>query len=600
MNIKHKRILLLSVSIFIIIFGCKKSFVESIFKPESRIKPPWLNDYTNVRIEVNPEVAPDGTVFGGFTKRFKFKDQWYVLADYMYSYDTEKKIATQTGSNVVLRIDDDKTITIYGKNLPFNQNRMVQEYEDYHDDYMNNAWYNLKINSLTIDEDKIYHEWNWLNYWKYRTNMAKGTAGGKIDVNGVKYDLEGLNAEWLTSLHLRRSGRGITYTKDLLNWTTETNYGVYYDDYIKFPQPSLDIARKDDRNFNGSTGLKGGKTVYFKGYLYVLGGYTELSENGLKVGYENTADITGTKYYRIAAGKDYQDANNWEVLNAPEDIRKAWPWIRVDGDKLYMNYGFKVYADVDLRVAVKNEDRYKQRYSDPFVNTVFSTRDGISWSPDTVYNYERASHIDYDYYDIYIGPPTDPLFPKKNPVETPYENDYAEYNGKYFYIAQSDIKIPEDRIKEMAKRGDTNFSLQNEDMKYISLDQLLVSDDAKKPNFTSVSVINPLPASMVWLRGSSFLFNLNNKLVRLVDYAYTDSPVTYDKEVRDVANIMEYWKGILNDINNGKSSSYSKEEACYQYLYFKAYYDAYSYYNTNASYYMPDEAITHYSIDFRY
>jgi len=172
MNIKHKRILLLSVSIFIIIFGCKKSFVESIFKPESRIKPPWLNDYTNVRIEVNPEVAPDGTVFGGFTKRFKFKDQWYVLADYMYSYDTEKKIATQTGSNVVLRIDDDKTITIYGKNLPFNQNRMVQEYEDYHDDYMNNAWYNLKINSLTIDEDKIYHEWNWLNYWKYRTNMA--------------------------------------------------------------------------------------------------------------------------------------------------------------------------------------------------------------------------------------------------------------------------------------------------------------------------------------------------------------------------------------------------------------------------------------------
>ena len=37
-------------------------------------------------IEVKPEVVQNGTVFGGYGRRFKFKNDWYVLATNEYEY----------------------------------------------------------------------------------------------------------------------------------------------------------------------------------------------------------------------------------------------------------------------------------------------------------------------------------------------------------------------------------------------------------------------------------------------------------------------------------------------------------------------------------
>lgn len=167
-----------------------------------------------------------------------------------------------------------------------------------------------------------------------------------------------------------------------------------------------------------------------------------------------------------------------------------------------------------------------------------------------------------------------------------------------YMIVGNKMTIPEERIREMARRGETDFKLIDEDMKYLALYRLAVNSGN---TVQAVDVINPYPSSMLWLAGSQYVFNLNNKIVRLVDYKYSGRPLTFNYETEHLIEAMKYWSeiidagGLTNDYQ-----MYSKEEACYYYLYAKANYEMYNYYNTNAKYYMPSRAITHYSIDFKY
>ena len=273
-------------------------------------------------------------------------------------------------------------------------------------------------------------------------------------------------------------------------------------------------------------------------------------------------------------------------------------WTRVSEDKIFVNDGFKIYADVDLKVTTKNEDRYDQHYDRVFINNIYSTTDGVNWRPDTLENYQRATWMDAENYDMNMGPPRSPIYAKKNPVYTPLEPDYAELNGMKYIITGNKITIPEEKIREMARRGETDFKLEDEDMKYLALYRLAINDGSSTQ---AVDVINPYPSSMLWLAGSQYVFNLNNKIVRLVDYKYSGRPLTFDSETKRLTEAMKYWSkiidagGLTNDYQ-----MYSREEACYYYLFNKAWYDIYDYYNTNAKYYMPSKAITHYSIDFKY
>ena len=273
-------------------------------------------------------------------------------------------------------------------------------------------------------------------------------------------------------------------------------------------------------------------------------------------------------------------------------------WTRVSEDKIFINDGFKVYADVDLGAFTKNEDRYDQHYDRVFMNNIYSTTDGINWKMDSLENYQRAAWMDAENYDMNMGPPVSPIYAKKNPVYTPLEPDYAELDGMKYMIVGNKMTIPEERIREMARRGETDFKLIDEDMKYLALYRLAVNSGN---TVQAVDVINPYPSSMLWLAGSQYVFNLNNKIVRLVDYKYSGRPLTFNHETEHLIEAMKYWSGIINAGGfTNDYQMYSKEEACYYYLYAKANYEMYNYYNTNAKYYMPSRAITHYSIDFKY
>ena len=97
-------ILLLLILIIILIMSCKK---VNLLGPNN-IPPPTafpnieddkeeIPDYPDPTpvptppekteekpIEVKPEVVQNGTVFGGYGRRYKFKNDWYVLATNEY------------------------------------------------------------------------------------------------------------------------------------------------------------------------------------------------------------------------------------------------------------------------------------------------------------------------------------------------------------------------------------------------------------------------------------------------------------------------------------------------------------------------------------
>lgn len=74
--------------------------------------PPDEGDIEEKPIEVKPEVVPDGIVFGGYGRRFKFKNEWYVLATNEYEYKPETKTLNPTGKAAILKLENDgSTIT---------------------------------------------------------------------------------------------------------------------------------------------------------------------------------------------------------------------------------------------------------------------------------------------------------------------------------------------------------------------------------------------------------------------------------------------------------------------------------------------------------
>lgn len=453
-----KKIIPICFILFLIAnFGCKRKFVESVLKPKGTTFPKQnYTDYTNVRVNVNPEVAPNNMVFGGFSKRFQFKGQWFVLADSMFRYDTSSKSLTKTASNLVLRIDDERTITVYGKNLPYIENRMVGDYKDWHDDFMNNAWHNLKMHNLVIEEDRIYHEWNYLNYSEYKPNNVKGTASGTI--HGIK--AHDLYAEWLDSLSVRESGRGITYTTDLLNWTTETNYRVSSIP-IHFYEPTFDNSRNGTppiNNFNGRNGVKGERIVYFKGYLYVLGGFT-MGRDKIEVNFKKdiTYNLTNPKYYRIKKGLDTRNPNNWEVIDIPPQLRRAWMGVALDNEKLYINDGYEAKLTT---IPSKMEGKFEYPHS--YTGSVWSTSDGVNWSVDSLNNWNKARLVSSK-GDMNMGPEVQPIYDKKNTIPTPQERTSAKIGGKYYYIKERDSweMVPWDNIKKSIDSGNMNYTISN-------------------------------------------------------------------------------------------------------------------------------------------
>ena len=120
-----KRNLILSLIIILLIISCKKinllgpndippptEFPNTEYPTPTPVPVPPI-DIEEKPIIVKPEIVSGKTVFGGYAKRFKYKNEWYVLAT--NEYDTDTKSLEKTGKAALLKIaNDGSTITKIG------------------------------------------------------------------------------------------------------------------------------------------------------------------------------------------------------------------------------------------------------------------------------------------------------------------------------------------------------------------------------------------------------------------------------------------------------------------------------------------------------
>lgn len=72
---------------------------------------------TPTKVDVNPQPAKNGEVLGGFTKKFFYQGEWYILANYIYNYDPTNQILRNSGSKALLKLDKDGKLLVIGRDL---------------------------------------------------------------------------------------------------------------------------------------------------------------------------------------------------------------------------------------------------------------------------------------------------------------------------------------------------------------------------------------------------------------------------------------------------------------------------------------------------
>lgn len=604
-----KKILFISLTLAMI-FSCNRNLLDATKIPNS-IDLSNVDGFEYKHIDINPQTTPEGIVFGGYEYRFKFKNDWYVLTGSMYKYDNVKKALAHIGSNVILRVDNEDKLTIYAKNLPEDDSVLWPEVgHNWHDKYNNNAIYNLTRirTSLVVKDDMIYNEFNWTHNYKYKVNYSKRT----VDSGDLgKYGVDEIEAYWPSSMTVERNGRGKTYTTDLVNWTTEYRYGETWTP-VRFPSPTFNFNEDGyppNNNFNGRAGVIWPAIVNFKGYTYVLGGY-DTGRDEIDKWNKKTYNLALKYYYRLADGKDGSVAGNWEYRSVPFG-RRASMLVRINEEegKMYINDGVSATMTVDP-FAFKNDDKVSYSFPRDFRNNVWSTTDGITWVCDTVENWDNASYIDYENGSKYIGPDPGPAFPKTgvSPQGMSFPS-YAELNGLYYRIDKGHIYDPEknglpDKVSEaLYDRSETNYVVTEQDIIDAGVSKLLVSsvhpDIARDSDWKILPPYSPM-TSAVWMDGDKMLFNINGKLVRLVNYNTVQGKVEeYSRMANYYADDHKMWyeRALAGGYTNGMHTI--KEHYCYYMsMNSQAKSSIYTYYATNMiKHYMPEKAITHYSID---
>lgn len=234
LNKKFKNLKILSL---IILFGillfsisCKKVNILSPthIPPETQFKV-----YTNIfpsQLDINPQPAKDGEVFGGFRKKFIYKGEWYVLADYKYIYDKASKTLRENARNVILKIENGGKIVIYNENTG------------------SQAWSYLVNYMNVIESDKvIYEPYNYYSKFSYNLKGVR-LPHGFYDGGTFYYDN-------------RITVDNIFYSsKNLITWVTNGSAESFYH---KLP----DIK---NNNWQGEWGMSYFTVIMFKNYVYVI------------------------------------------------------------------------------------------------------------------------------------------------------------------------------------------------------------------------------------------------------------------------------------------------------------------------------------------
>ena len=555
-------IFVLLILIIILIVSCEKfNILGPIYiPPETDFRLP--EETIPGHIDVNPVPAKDGEVFGGFRRKFKYQGKWYILADYMYEYMPERKTLTQTSKNVILQIDDDGNIIVYDKNS--------KSYSDCY--YMN-----------VIEEDRVLYELSSYGDYSYSlsnfyTPTCKGTPYQHLFRTSITFD------------------NMIRTSSDLINWRTE---GDSANIYKTFPSVSED----PNASFQGRFGASGYRTVEFKDYIYLIGleeDFFEQNPDGCRNESEGTFTISKNVYYRVHKNKDTSVGDNWEKRDTPWGERDNLT-VRYDKNKIYATKGFRSYYE---HITDVWEYRAQSFEND---NTIWSTTDGVNWQKEPNSSaYNKANSIyslggDLPYIQNRIKTPEEPNWIK---LDRYYKSDNSPYetykiNKKYYYVPIP----PYEEIREAYYSGQEYFTITEEHIKTAGLNQFLIKD--KEPNKDEDwAVITPIDYTdklMVWQSGGEkVMLNINNKAVQFVDYEQIEDMYNTIKDYSIVINYLRktakeyrdgtYWSDFAND--------YIKDVRIG--MEYDARADMLELLMNNREYIMPHDAVTHYTVEFKY
>ena len=509
-------LLLLLILIIVLIMSCKK---VNLLGPNNIPPPtqfpiiddekPEIPDYPNPTpvpdtpdegdieekpIEVKPEVVQNGTVFGGYGRRFKFKNDWYVLATNEYEYNPETKMLRQLNKGAVLRIEKDgKTIT---KIHSINSGDLEQtEY-----------WTNLNSKKLIIEANKVLIPSNpeQKSYGSYYYEVKFEKLNFDPIVTKPPYYPFGVYSNYTIDFISRESD-------SLINWAYSANREKKT---YNIPQPN-----KDNPTIQGRYGvnpLNFSSLFYLNGRLFLF-----VRESPMDTNPEGYRDPSAPKFslgmrcYSVNVNKDTSDNNNWVEHEFPMRGREQTHimYDKNNLNKLYVYESGYAYYEYD-----KNNNLWKST-TEPVgdASKIWSTEDGINWKEEK--DVDISKLVIYKTIDHY----TVPILSYEPPDGTPFEPSYTELNGKYYRTFNSTYPMPPIKeIMETVDRFETNFTVTEEHIKKSGYYQLQVSsippDKAQESDWVNVVPNNELASSIGWESGGADLFTFNNKIVRLVDY----------------------------------------------------------------------------------
>ncbi|MEI0565732.1 hypothetical protein [Brachyspira pulli] len=564
-------LLFLLILILLLIISCKKI---NILGPV-HIPPPTdfrlPEDTIPGHIDVNPVPAKDGEVFGGFRRKFKYQGKWYILADYMYDYDPKTKTLNRKAEDIILQIDNNGNIVVYDKNS--------KGYRDL-----------LRMN--VIEENRVLYESGSYGNYSYSsssfvTRNCKNEERIHTFITGITFN-------------------NIIYTSsDLINWTTE---GTKNNVYKSFPL----VSQSHNDSFQGIYGVSSYKIVEFKDYIYLIGLEEDFFEQNHPSGCRNesqgTFTVSKNVYYRIDKNKDTSIGANWEKLNTPWGQRSSLS-IRYDKDKIYVTKGRRGYYQWNPPDSTW-WIHYEEFEND---NTIWSTTDGITWQVEPNSSaYDNAENIsstggDLPYIQNRIRTPEEPNWVKLDNGRY-YKSDNSPYetyriNNKNYYVPIP----PYEEIRAAYDSGQEYFTITESHIKSAGLNQFLTKD--KEPNkdedWTVITPIDYTDKLMVWQSGGEkVMLNINNKAVQLVDYQQIEYMYNTIKEYSIVINGLRKTAKELRDgtywdpsINFGQGGYVKNVLSGMEY---DARADMLELFVNNRDYIMPDDAVTHYTVEFRY
>ncbi|ASJ20547.1 hypothetical protein [Brachyspira hampsonii] len=583
---KNKVYFIISLLFIVLIISCKKINLlsPSIIPPPTKFPVSGeMPDYIvpspippeNIEesyIEINPEIVANGTVFGGYGRRFKFQNEWYVLATNEYQYNPNTKKLTPSAKGALLKINNDGSTIIKIHSLSLADNLENTEY-----------WRNLNSKKLVIESDKVTipsskARQKTFNFPKYPYRLDRANF---YNTNPPPYYNFACYGNLIIYAVYRES-------QSLINWSDSANEIEKADYYI----PGPDNYELGVQGVHGMETLDFSALFYIKGKLFITGQKSFADDNlrGYRDPQASQYTCDSKNYYTVDITKDTLNNNNWDKHEFPFPEKRQQFLIKYDRNKLDKVY---IYGGISSHYEYKGgywKEVKDKNFSEK--DGVWSTEDGINWKEEKTIDVSKLDNYYYDAnrdkIDIVGGY-------ESEEYGTPLEPSYTELNGKYYRTFNSTYPIPPIKeIMETVDRFETNFTVTEEHIKKSGYYQLQVSsvppDKAKESDWANIVPNNEITSAIGWESGGTDLFTFNNKIVRLIDY---DKQFKLNNQYETALNLAEKYYNLLL---NSSISDFKKYD--YYFLYYKAMADMIKIIKDKGNdYFLPDEAVTHYTFN---